>query len=211
MFLMLSLKADDREIHVAENKKQALLLIHQAMENRSPYSLILTDIQLPDAPNGQILKTIEEEAPDTAFFTLSADSSCNIQKKASTYGSLKFFKKPFQIERIKQAVSNQLDYVHRQEISKAAHGIDPATTLMQSYLKYLKSITVELQNDMSRKKLKTTLHRLQGSAVLYGMHTLSRKIIEISSNLKLKHVQMPQEKIQHAVVLAINTELNRSH
>lgn len=64
------------------------------------FSLVISDIHMPDISGLELLKTLKEKSQDLAFMIISASSHVADQEKALRLGAEAYLKKPFRMSHL---------------------------------------------------------------------------------------------------------------
>ncbi|MEX0299419.1 MAG: response regulator [Kordiimonas sp.] len=184
LYLQANLKMEGANVTVADCTEQALSEFETAASSAFPFELLLVDLNLPDLDGTTLLSkaSISEEQPTR--IAMSADGSRENIAKAYAAGAELFFEKPFDISKLKRAMSDRL---HERDI--VTHHTEPVDTtensreLTNNYTSYLKGLTTKLEKQIGYKELRSLVHQLKGSAALYALQTLSDEAAECSKLL----------------------------
>ncbi len=99
-------KAGDYAVNCAYTGNDALQKL-----NESPYDVVVTDLNLPDAKDSEIVKKIKDLSADTPVIVISAYLSDLVLNDVKKQGVIKCINKPFEIEdvlgEVKKAVKTQ--------------------------------------------------------------------------------------------------------
>ncbi len=91
------------EIFQAQNGPLALAIV----QDHSP-DLILLDMKIPGMDGLEILRNIRKMGIDTKVIMMTAYGELDLIQEAMEMGALAHFTKPFDIDELRQAVSEQL-------------------------------------------------------------------------------------------------------
>ncbi|MBD3277854.1 MAG: response regulator [Candidatus Aegiribacteria sp.] len=150
------LELQDYSVTEASNGAQALDILKD-----HSFSLILSDIMMPDIDGLELASIIRKEYPDTFTILITGHGSINIAKDAIQRGAFDFVTKPFKMAELNQTVERALE-VRKQQLSvlpspelKDLYEITVNTGIMeksiQDYLKGLAdSLKKTFRGDLSR-------------------------------------------------------------
>ena len=150
------LELQDYEVTEASNGAQALDILKE-----HSFSLILSDIMMPDIDGLQLASIIRKEYPDTFTILITGHGSINIAKDAIQRGAFDFVTKPFKMAELNQTVERALE-VRKQQLSvlpspelKDLYEITVNTGIMEKSLQdYLNGLAESLRKtfrgDLSR-------------------------------------------------------------
>lgn len=104
--LRLLLGAEGYQVQAASNLGEAKAFIRQ-----NAYDLVLTDLQLPDDPQGglSLLRTIKELSAGTEVIVITGHGSVSEAVEATKAGAFYFVEKPFEPEQIHLLVEKALE------------------------------------------------------------------------------------------------------
>lgn len=174
LYLQANLKMEGANVTVAACTEQALSEFETAAASEFPFELLLVDLNLPDLDGTTLLSKASISEGQPTRIAMSADGSRENIAKAYAAGAELFFEKPFDISKLKRAISDRL---HERDI--VTHHTGPIDTtessheLTSSYADYLKGLTSKLDGQIGYKELRSLVHQLKGSAALYALQTLS--------------------------------------
>lgn len=97
------LQSPDYSSHVVETGTDAI-----AELKRTPYDIVLLDINLPDGSGLDLIREIKEVSPATKIIMMSADASEQNQKRAFEEGTLQFIEKPLDLPEIHSILRSTL-------------------------------------------------------------------------------------------------------
>jgi putative nucleotidyltransferase with HDIG domain len=125
---------------------------HEALEqmNKTSYSLILSDVMMPDINGLELASTVRKRYPDTLVILITGHATIDLAKDAIQRGAFDFVTKPFKISELKSMVERALKIRSKQ-----------LSVLPSPELKDLYELTVNL--NISAQSLKTYLESLAAS------------------------------------------------
>jgi len=94
---------DMYEVICVNGGQEALTVLSQV-----PIDLVVSDIKMPDLSGLDLLVRIKEEYNRTKVIIMTAYGSADVQKEASTRGSLYYIEKPFEIEDLRTLIHKSL-------------------------------------------------------------------------------------------------------
>lgn len=187
MLLSASLKREGFRVDVAETIGDARKLIARKAEQKTKYDLALIDISLPDGDGTDLLRELSSSSWCNTRYAVSADASRSARKHALNAGADRYVTKPFDIRALIDRISDEVGrrrIVRHNEIEDS--WVQEKNRLAQAYVDHLGAVCTELEQPMSYKALKSRLHQLRGSAMLYGFTKISTLASELSDRLS-KH------------------------
>lgn len=150
------LELQDYSVTEASNGAQALDILKE-----HSFSLILSDIMMPDLDGLELASIIKKEYPDTFTILITGHGSINIAKDAIQRGAFDFVTKPFKMAELNQTVERALE-VRKKQLSvlpspelNDLYDITVNTGIMKTSIKdYLKDLAESLRKtfrgDLSR-------------------------------------------------------------
>ena len=90
---------EDYDLTIVEDGQQALTQL-----TRGKFDLALLDIKMPKLDGLEIMKRLKQQKIDTPVLVLTAYQSIELAKEAVKLGALDYLPKPFDRERILQAI-----------------------------------------------------------------------------------------------------------
>ena len=139
------LELQNFSVEEAENGAQALQIL-----KKTAFSLILSDIMMPDISGLDLASKVGDEYPDTLVILITGHGSIDLAKDAIQRGAFDFITKPFKIEELNQTVIRALEVREKQ-----------LSVLPSPELKDLYDLTVNI--DVSKQSIQTYLDNLVGS------------------------------------------------
>ena len=139
------LELQDFLVEEAENGAQALKIL-----KKTSFSLILSDIMMPDISGLDLASKVVDEYPDTFVILITGHGSIDLAKDAIQRGAFDFITKPFKIEELNQTVVRALEVREKQ-----------LSVLPSPELKDLYDLTVNI--DISKQSIQTYLDNLVSS------------------------------------------------
>jgi len=139
------LELQDFFVTEAENGAKALEIL-----KKTSFSLILSDIMMPDVGGLDLTSKVRNEYPDTFVILITGHASIDLAKDAIQRGAFDFITKPFKMVELHQTVERALE-VRKKQIS----------VLPSPELKDLYNLTVNI--NISEQSLQTYLDNLVSS------------------------------------------------
>ena len=102
--LSIMLKKEGYAVDVAESLEGGL----EALRGK-PYSLVITDLRLPDGSGTDILRRCHELTPSPIVMVITAYASTETAVDALRFGAYDYFTKPFDIDEVRNRISNALE------------------------------------------------------------------------------------------------------
>jgi len=106
-----ALREKKLDVMEADNGKTAMELI-----DSHSFSLIISDIKLPEASGMDILRYVKEESSETVVILITAYGTIDVAVEAMKLGAFDFIQKPFSIEELELKTDRAL--AHRDMINK---------------------------------------------------------------------------------------------
>jgi len=106
------LKGEGDNVEGARNGKEAL---EKYRENQ--YDLIITDLNMPEVPGMELIKTIRQENDITEFVIITGYASMDSAVDAIKIGAFDYIVKPFRMEELKVVVKNVRDKVRLKKLN----------------------------------------------------------------------------------------------
>ncbi len=184
MLLAATLQRVGFRVDVAESLRAARQLLSQKEKSQIKYDLALVDINLPDGDGSELLKELATSAWCKVRYAVSADATRRAKRYAMRAGADKYVIKPFDLRKLVDVISEETGLriiVHHSENQESWS--DEKIRLAQSYRDHLRFVTGELKTPMPLTALKSRLHQLRGSAMLYGFRRISALASELSERL----------------------------
>ncbi len=100
------LESDGHEVEGSPNGRDAL-----ERHKKSPFDLIITDLNMPEISGMELIKTIRKENPDTEFVIITGYASMDSAVEAVRIGAFDYIVKPFRMEELHVVVKNARDKV----------------------------------------------------------------------------------------------------
>jgi len=136
------LELQNFSVEEAENGAKALKKLE-----KTSFSLILSDIMMPDISGLDLASKVRGKYPDTFVILITGHASINLAKDAIQRGAFDFITKPFKIEELNQTVARALEVREKQ-----------LSVLPSPELKDLYDLTVNI--DISKQSIQTYLDNL---------------------------------------------------
>lgn len=136
------LELQNFSVEEAENGAKALKILE-----KTSFSLILSDIMMPDISGLDLASKVRGKYPDTFVILITGHASINLAKDAIQRGAFDFITKPFKIEELNQTVVRALEMREKQ-----------LSVLPSPELKDLYDLTVNI--DISKQSIQTYLDNL---------------------------------------------------
>ncbi len=184
MLLSATLKREGFLVDVAETLQAARQLLARKEVSRIKYDLVLVDISLPDGDGSELLRELATSTWCNARYAVSADASRSARRQALDSGADKYITKPFDLRALIDTISDEIGL--RKIVRHNQTGEDWArekNRLAQGFRDHLIFVSEELKQPVSFKALKSRLHQLRGSAMLYGFKRISVLASELSERL----------------------------
>ncbi|MHA6480378.1 response regulator [Paenibacillus sp. strain BS8-2] len=81
--------------------------------------IVMTDIRMPGIDGLELIRTIREEAPDTACIVFSGYNEYDYVKKAIQLGVIDYLEKPITLDKIREGIAKSVSRIHdRSEMSE---------------------------------------------------------------------------------------------
>ncbi|MBO6504442.1 MAG: response regulator transcription factor [Kordiimonadaceae bacterium] len=209
MLLAATLKREGFRVDVAETIEGARQLLKRNAELQCKYDLALVDISLPDGDGAELLRELSSSSWCNARYAVSADASRSARKHALNAGADRYVTKPFDLRALIDQIS---DEVGRRKVIRHNECKDGLAAekqrLAQAYSDHLFSVCKELEAPMPFKALRSRLHQLRGSAMLYGFSRLSTLASDLSDRLG-KHGPSFSEDVRETLRQEIRVALSR--
>jgi DNA-binding NtrC family response regulator len=100
------LKDEGDSVEGADNGKEAL-----AKFQKSPYDLIITDLNMPELTGIDLIKEIAKQETGTEFIIITGYASLDTAIEAIKVGAFDYIVKPFRMEELKVVVKNAKDKI----------------------------------------------------------------------------------------------------
>lgn len=184
MLLSAILQREGFRVDVAETIEAARKLLKAKAEQQSKYDLALVDISLPDGDGTDLLRELSSSSWCNARYAVSADASRSARKHALNAGADCYVTKPFDVRALINRISDEVGrrkIVRHNEVTDSL--VEEKNRLAQAYTDHLVSVCKELETPMPFKALKSRLHQLRGSAMLYGFTKISTLASDLSDRL----------------------------
>ena len=190
-------------VDLAESVEIALEIYKAARNSPTKISLILADKCLPGKDGDTLLATLNGDADCPPIIVMTADASQDIRENCMRAGALAVFAKPFDTSRLKAFVLNPLRVRTGTASYMQAQSFDEQQAkLTADYLSFLGELIIELQRAIPLDNLSSQLHKVRGSAALYGLRDLSEKSRTLSKELKKAGVDaVPRVKRKFRIAL----------
>lgn len=184
MLLAATLKREGFQVDVADTIAGARKLLEKKAGKQSKYDLALVDISLPDGDGTDLLRELSGSYWCNARYAVSADASRGARKHALNAGADRYVTKPFDIRALIDRISDEVGrrkIVRHNEVDDS--WVEEKNRLAQAYTEHLVFVCQELESPMALKALKSRLHQLRGSAMLYGFRKISTLASDLSERL----------------------------
>lgn len=112
--------ADEFTVLTAENGKEAL-----AHAQAVKVDLVVTDIEMPVMDGFELLAHLSNNHPEVPVFVMTANGSPEIAQRIGAMGSIKYFEKPIDVERLLAAIRD----IFNSSAQGAVNGISLASFL----------------------------------------------------------------------------------
>ena len=100
------LKSDGHYVEGSPNGRDAL-----ERHQKSPFDLIITDLNMPEISGMELIKTIRKENQDTEFVIITGYASMDSAVEAVRIGAFDYIVKPFRMEELHVVVKNAREKV----------------------------------------------------------------------------------------------------
>ena len=100
------LEGDGHYVEGSPNGRDAL-----ERHQKSPFDLIITDLNMPEISGMELIKTIRKENQDTEFVIITGYASMDSAVEAVKIGAFDYIVKPFRMEELHVVVKNARDKV----------------------------------------------------------------------------------------------------
>ena len=184
MLLSATLKREGFLVDVAETLQAARQLLARKEVSRIKYDLVLVDISLPDGDGSELLHELATSSWCNARYAVSADASRRARRQALDAGADKYIIKPFDLRALVNTISDEIGLrkiVRHNQMGK--DWVGEKNRLAQGFRDHLIFVSEELKQPMPFEALKSRLHQLRGSAMLYGFKRISVLASELSERL----------------------------
>lgn len=209
MLLSASLQREGFRVDVAESIKEARNLLLRNNGSQIKYDVALVDINLPDGDGADILRELASSSWCDVRYAVSADTNSDAKQRALEAGADRYIVKPFNIHTMIDRISNEIGGRNIKRHREADEGwVAEKNRLARSYADHLNSVCKELEKPMSFKMLKSRLHQLRGSAMLYGFRKISVLASDLSERL-IRHGPSFSEDIRETLRQEIRVTLGR--
>lgn len=209
MLLSATLQREGLRVDVAETIEEARMLLAKNSTSLIKYDLALVDINLPDGDGADLLRELASSSWCSIRYAISADTCQNAQQRALEAGADHYITKPFNIRALIDRIS---DEVGRRKITHHSetdtNWAEEKTRLARLYTDHLDFVCKELERPMSFKALKSRLHQLRGSAMLYGFKRISILASDLSERLTV-HGPTFSDGVRETLKQEIEVALNR--
>ncbi|HVS20240.1 MAG TPA: sigma-54 dependent transcriptional regulator, partial [Pyrinomonadaceae bacterium] len=102
-FLTHLFQRDGHDVRVAENGRQAMMLLRQ-----QPADVAISDVKMPDMGGIELLRAARELLPDIEFVMMTAFANVDTAREAFLLGAFDFIQKPFDNDLLKEIVARAL-------------------------------------------------------------------------------------------------------
>jgi two-component system response regulator PilR (NtrC family) len=103
-FLEIMLNKEGYEVTSTTSGKQALELLENNL-----YSMVLTDVKMPEVDGFEVLRKTKEVSPDTVVIMITAYGSPEGAVTAIKEGAYDYITKPFRVEEVKLTIKKSLE------------------------------------------------------------------------------------------------------
>jgi len=205
LYLQAKLYSEGFVVDVTADANAALKAWEKASENEG-YSLIVTDMQLPECNGADLIVQFNRLSKYPPVFMISADGSQENQARAFSAGADQFFEKPLDMQGFLKAVQATVNDIPEPQRANDIFRQEKLK-LEISYKRYLQELIIELNNPMPFSRLSSLLHQIKGSATLYGMTELALNATEGNCRLK-KEGGEAVAAVKNALLHALHAETN---
>jgi DNA-binding NtrC family response regulator len=108
--LTIMLRKEGYEVITAESRAQAAEKL-----SRTPVSMVITDLKLPDGDGIELLRHVKAAAPETIVIVITAYGSAQTAVAALRLGAHDYLVKPFDVDELKIVVRNAIEKQHLRE------------------------------------------------------------------------------------------------
>ncbi len=106
------LKGEGDSVEGADNGREAL-----EKQKQHSYDLIITDLNMPELPGMELIKTIKQENDVTEFVIITGYASMDTAIEAVRIGAFDYIVKPFRMEELSVVVKNARDKVRLKKLN----------------------------------------------------------------------------------------------
>jgi len=100
------LRGEGSQVEGANNGKEAL-----EKHYKEPFDLIVTDLNMPEVPGMELIKTIKKDDNDIEFVIITGYASMDSAVEAVKMGAFDYIVKPFRMEELQVVVKNARDKI----------------------------------------------------------------------------------------------------
>src|SRR5258705_253473 len=105
-FLTHLFQREGHTVRVAENGRQAMMLLHE-----SPADVLLSDVRMPDMGGIDLLRAAREFRPEIEVIMMTAFANVETAREAFLLGAYDFVQKPFDNDLLKETVARALNKI----------------------------------------------------------------------------------------------------
>ncbi len=158
------LKSEGHNVEGSANGRDAL-----ERYEKSPFDLIITDLNMPEISGMELIKTIRKESKDTEFVIITGYASMDSAVEAVKMGAFDYIVKPFRMEELHVVVKNARDKVTLKKLNaKLVQTLQSFYDEMDRYRKkkpdepeYKESFSGEAVQDNDTEKIVTEIRNLE--------------------------------------------------
>jgi two-component system, NtrC family, response regulator PilR len=147
-FLTHLFQREGHTVRVAENGRQAMMLLHEG-----PADVLLSDVRMPDMGGIDLLRAAREFRPEVEVIMMTAFANVETAREAFLLGAYDFVQKPFDNDLLKETVARALAKI----------------SLVKEKEALVEENKALIQGQRSRGKLGNIIGRSQRMMALYQM------------------------------------------
>src|SRR5258708_22371677 len=147
-FLTHLFQREGHTVRVAENGRQAMMLLHE-----NPADVLLSDVRMPDMGGIDLLRAAREFQPEVEVIMMTAFANVETAREAFLLGAYDFVQKPFDNDLLKETVARALAKI----------------SLVKEKEALVEENKALIQGQRSRGKLGNIIGRSQRMMALYQM------------------------------------------
>ena len=187
---VLKTHAEEFQVVTAGDGQEATDIIREQTIN-----LVITDLQMPIMDGFALLAYISEHHPEIPVFIMTAFGDSEVKKRLDTFGSIRYFEKPLNIDIITECIL--------EELNSGAEGKIKGISL-SSFLQLIEmekktcTLTVKVKNQagtlyfLKGDLLFAAIHDLENEEAVYEMLCWDKIVIEIENICKKTKKEIKQ-------------------
>jgi len=187
---VLKTHSEEFLVTTAADGKEATAIIREQTIN-----LVITDLQMPVMDGFELLAHISEHHPEIPVFIMTAFGDSEVKKRLDTFGSIKYFEKPLNIDIITECILDELNsgaegtlkgislssFLQLIEMEKKTCTLRIKTKNQSGMLYFLKGELISASSD-----------NLENEAAIYEMLCWDKIVIEIENLCKETRKEIKQ-------------------